>query len=184
MSDQVRVLIADDDKNIRDIYRFRLENEGFEVFEAIDGPQARLKATQHEPDVVLLDYHMPPGDEGGLSALTQLRRQGFNKPIIMVTGAEAQRVAIQSFREGIKDRAFFDFMQKPVDLDVLALKVKLAYLNTNAAARDVRIVDEMVTLYTSLAELRAAATFPEGTDPHLLDRIDNVLKRFATVVRP
>ena len=179
--DKIKILLADDDEDVLGIYKFRLENDGFSVDTATDGTSAIIEATRIDPDVLVLDYRMPPGEEGGLSALTQLRRQGFFKPIIMVTGSDDQRVAIQSFREGVKDNSFFDFLHKPVDLDVLVLKVKLAYLHANAANRGVRIVDEMITLYTALSDLRKNSQINPGADSGLESRVDGILRRFATV---
>ena len=70
-----RILIVDDDDNIRQIVRMCLADEGYEVFEAANG-QAALEAARHRPpDLILLDMRMPVMDGGNLRAATASRRR-------------------------------------------------------------------------------------------------------------
>ena len=66
-----RVLLVDDEANIRRMVGALLESEGFETVEAPDGNAALARVTDDPPDVVLLDLMMPPGPDG-LSTLEQI----------------------------------------------------------------------------------------------------------------
>jgi two-component system alkaline phosphatase synthesis response regulator PhoP len=54
-----KILIVDDEETIRDLLRLTLEDDGFEIFEAKNGPEAVQKAKEIKPDLVLLDVMMP-----------------------------------------------------------------------------------------------------------------------------
>ncbi|MGQ0513879.1 cell wall metabolism DNA-binding response regulator WalR, partial [Bacillus sp. D-CC] len=58
-----KILVVDDEKPIADILKFNLEKEGFEIVMAHDGDEAIEKATEEQPDMVLLDI-MLPGKDG------------------------------------------------------------------------------------------------------------------------
>ena len=66
-----RILVADDDEDIRDLVAFRLELEGHEVQIAGDGASASKSVTEFEPDLVVLDVMMPL--RGGLEICADLR---------------------------------------------------------------------------------------------------------------
>ena len=80
-----KVLIAEDEKTLLDMYTIKLEKEGFEVFGAHDGEEAVNMAKSENPDIILLDIIMPKID--GFTALEELRKEkSLDKtPIIMLT---------------------------------------------------------------------------------------------------
>lgn len=57
-----KVLIADDEKHIREILKMYCEKEGFDVIEAADGAEAILKVQSEKPDILILDIMMPVMD--------------------------------------------------------------------------------------------------------------------------
>jgi CheY-like chemotaxis protein len=67
-----KVLIIEDDKQTQDLYRTKLEAEGYEVEVADDG-KAALVAAQHKPDLIVLDL-MLPGGMNGFDVLNQLKQ--------------------------------------------------------------------------------------------------------------
>ena len=77
-----KILIADDEAQIREILRIYFEKEDFQVIEAEDGAAAILKVQSEEPDILLLDIMMPVLD--GIEVCKQVRKIS-NVPIIMVT---------------------------------------------------------------------------------------------------
>jgi two-component system phosphate regulon response regulator PhoB len=87
------ILVVDDEAPIVDLVRFTLEDADVRVVEASDGAEALVVARQVNPDLVLLDVHMPKLD--GLEVCRQLRREpAFARtPIIMLTavGQQADR---------------------------------------------------------------------------------------------
>ena len=77
-----RILIADDEAEIRDLLRLYLEKDGYEVLEAADGLETMERVKKEEPDLLLLDIMMP-----GLDGYRVLRnvRENSNIPVIMLS---------------------------------------------------------------------------------------------------
>jgi CheY-like chemotaxis protein len=88
------IMIADDSRIIREIYRQRLNNEGFNVLLAEGGREAVKLLSTETPDLILLDLLMP--DVDGYSLLEAIRRQARLKqvPVIVLTGT-SDRVQFQ-----------------------------------------------------------------------------------------
>src|SRR3954447_11924125 len=83
----MRVLICDDEPDIRLLFRTAFEREGAEVDEAADGDECLERADANPPDVVILDLMMPKRD--GLSTLPLLRRQCPRSAVVIVTAHAA-----------------------------------------------------------------------------------------------
>ncbi len=116
MSDPVRILIVDDDADIRDMLREYLTSHGFEVREADGGKALRAAVAEHVPDVVLLDIGLP--GEDGLT-LARFLRERYNLGIIMVTAAGEVVERIVGLELGADD-----YISKPFDPRELLARVK------------------------------------------------------------
>ena len=81
----VRVLVVDDEPDIRATVSAMLEIEGYAVAEAANGADALHAVEEHVPDVILLDMRMPVLDGWGFAA--ELRRRGHRTPIVVMTAA-------------------------------------------------------------------------------------------------
>ena len=95
----IRVLLADDVPEIRELLRIAVERDGrFEVVgEAGDGREAIALAEELSPDIVLLDLAMPTMD--GLQAIPQVRAQiGDQGRIVVLSGFESERLAPQAIK--------------------------------------------------------------------------------------
>ncbi len=82
-----RILVIDDDASLRRQVRYRLEkHEDAEVVEAENGEQGLQQASEHDPDLVILDWMMP--DIQGDEVLARLRKDEKTRhtPVIMLTG--------------------------------------------------------------------------------------------------
>lgn len=77
------VLIVDDEPDIRELYRFAFQEEGFHVAEAVDGVDAIEKAAHLQPTLVVLDLAMPRLD--GLAALPRILAAAPEARVIIVT---------------------------------------------------------------------------------------------------
>jgi two-component system response regulator MprA len=113
----VQVLLAEDDRAVRDALVRALGLEGYEVVAVGNGADALDRLRQFRPDVVLLDVGMPVVD--GLTVCRVLRAEGDRTPILMLTArtATADRVA------GL-DAGADDYLPKPFDLDELFARIR------------------------------------------------------------
>ncbi len=91
MSEQVRVLVVDDEDRIRRLLKMYLERENYRIEEASDGDQALSMALNNNYEVILLDLMMPGKD--GIEVCRELR-EFKSTPVVMLTakGEEANRV--------------------------------------------------------------------------------------------
>jgi len=117
-----RVLLVDDEKGFVDTMTKRLENRGFSVGVAYDGPQAlaALDKGGINFDVVILDVKMPGMD--GNEVLKRIRGDYPLVEVIMLTG----HATVESAIEGMKAGAF-DYLMKPCELNELIDKIGEAY---------------------------------------------------------
>ena len=110
MTDQ-RVLVADDDPDIRDLLKFRLEHAGFDVLAANDGEQAwRMLATPPPPLLALLDWQMP--GMTGIDLCKRLRAQQSDAYtyVVMLTARDSRADMLAAFDAGVDD-----YLTKPID---------------------------------------------------------------------
>lgn len=94
----VRVLICDDEPDIRLLYRMAFEDLGAEVSEAVDGDDCIDQIVLHCPDLVILDLYMPNRD--GLSALPELKRCCPDARVVVVSAHAAQDAFARSRARG------------------------------------------------------------------------------------
>jgi len=126
MSKGIKILIVEDDENLRFLVVHRLEAEGYEVLEVSDGDAAEKTIMTEKPDIVLLDW-MLPGKQGA-QVCEDVRKQGFENLIIMMT-AKAQDVdKIDAYKYGASD-----YVTKPFNMDVLVamLDSKVKFIVNN-----------------------------------------------------
>jgi two-component system response regulator HydG len=108
-----RILIVDDEENIRRMMRMTLEVAGYEVGEAANGPQGLdLYADGSSWDVVLLDQRMPGMD--GLEVLRRLNQRDAAAQVIMVTAYASVELAVEAMKIGATD-----FVRKPMTPEIL-----------------------------------------------------------------
>src|SRR5260370_2900150 len=90
-----RVLLVDDETNIRKMVGALLESEGFETAEAANGSAALAAVEREVPDAVLLDLMMPGGPDG-LATLEQLKRRLPDVPAGMMSGKASLTHALRA----------------------------------------------------------------------------------------
>lgn len=112
-----KILLVDDNANIRKLMEIYLKREGFDVFHAEHGNAALdLLARQHI-DLIVADIMMPEMD--GYELTATLRGAGFNIPLLMVTAKNTWPDKRQGFQSGADD-----YLTKPVDMEELVLRVR------------------------------------------------------------
>ena len=113
---EYKILVADDEKEIRNLLRLYLENDGFKVIEAETGLEVMEKLDSDKPDMCLLDIMMPGMD--GLTALKNLRQKS-NIPVMMITARTADAERILGLNIGADD-----YICKPFNPLEVAARVK------------------------------------------------------------
>ncbi len=117
-----KILIADDEKNIRDGLKKSLEYDGYEVDIAEDGEVAINKVYAGGIDLVVSDLRMPKKD--GEQMLLDILEFDSNIPVIILTGHGNIETAVELMRKGA-----YDFLTKPLNLDKLSLIIARALEN-------------------------------------------------------
>ncbi len=115
-----RILVVDDEADIRGLLREILTEEGYDVEVAADATQARASRATHVPDLVLLDIWMP--DTDGITLLREWSvTDGYDCPVVMMSGHGTVETAVEATRLGA-----FDFVEKPLSLTKLLRTVERA----------------------------------------------------------
>src|SRR3954453_9403825 len=124
-----RVLVAEDDKSVRDSLVRALTFEGYDVTTAADGSEALMAVLETQPDVIVLDILMPNVD--GLTACRRLRERGDRTPVLMLTARHevSDRVA------GL-DAGADDYLVKPFALDELLARLRALLRRTSVSGED------------------------------------------------
>jgi DNA-binding NtrC family response regulator len=115
-----RILVVDDEADIRGLLKEILAEEGYEVEVAADATQARSSRAAQLPDLVLLDIWMP--DTDGITLLREWSvTDGYDCPVVMMSGHGTVETAVEATRLGA-----FDFVEKPLSLTKLLRTVERA----------------------------------------------------------
>jgi two-component system response regulator AtoC len=111
-----RVLVVDDDRDLRFLLSSLLGSEGYEVIAASEGGEALARLRQEHPDVILLDLKMPGLD--GVKTLERLRQSRCRTPVILLTAHSDLLSPVQAARLGA-----YDFITKPFNNDDLLMTI-------------------------------------------------------------
>ncbi len=114
----IRVLIAEDDRAIRELLVHHLQRDGFSAIEACDGPTA-LRVSRDGVDLVLLDVGLPGID--GFDIARTLRREGRTTPIVMITARADEVDRVVGFELGADDYVVKPFSPREVVARVRAI---------------------------------------------------------------
>lgn len=121
-----KILVIEDDEDVRELLRFLLERESFQVEQVIDGEQASRRIKKYRPpDLVLLDIMMPFRD--GFEILGEIRANHLwqSTPVIIITARDNEEHIARGFEEGVSD-----YITKPFKPAELMARVKKALKTT------------------------------------------------------
>lgn len=130
------VLVVDDDPDIREVLKDRLESLGYAVSTVPSGEEALKFLEKQNPQMVLLDIEMP--GMNGLEVLREIRKREIDVVVLMITAYGTVERAVEAMREGA-----YDFIPKPFDPAHLGLVVGKA-LEREALKKEVEILSEEV----------------------------------------
>src|ERR687884_375813 len=115
--DGARLLVVDDEENLRITTAAILEQEGYDVETASSGNEAVALLERSEFDLILTDLHMEGGD--GLSVLTEIRRRAPLTISVVLTGFASVESAIAALQQGA-----YDYLVKPCDIDEMKYTIR------------------------------------------------------------
>lgn len=115
----MKILVVDDERAIRNSLKEILSDEGYNVDVAEDGATAIDMAEKERYDVIFCDIKMPNME--GTEVLEKLRTDGVDSAIIMISGHGDIDTAVECIKKGA-----FDFIQKPLDLNRILITIKNA----------------------------------------------------------
>lgn len=112
-----KILLAEDDKLIREMVKLNLELEGYNVTLAVDGNQSLELWQKDQYDLILLDVMMPYKD--GMSIIKEIRAQKDKTPILLLTSLSETESKVKGLDLGADD-----YLTKPFDLEELFARVR------------------------------------------------------------
>jgi two-component system nitrogen regulation response regulator NtrX len=160
-----RILVVDDEQNIRRSLEITLEGEGFAVESAGTGEEALAAVAADPPDAVFLDIKLPGLD--GMEVLRRLRAEHPRLPVVMITGHATIARAVEATRLGA-----FDFVEKPFSSERILLLARNAaqvgwLKRENAFLRETD-GEEILGHSPAIQELRRAIASIAPTDTRVL----------------
>jgi len=159
-----RILVVDDEANIRTLLDEILSEEGYEVTTAADAEEARQAKKRGEFDLILLDIWMP--DTDGISLLKEWSESDSLGPVVMMSGHGTVDAAVEATRLGA-----VDFIEKPVSLAKLLRVVQSALADRRSVIRRRSLVPPMlapVGRSQTMRRLREQVTRVAHHDAHAL----------------
>jgi two-component system nitrogen regulation response regulator NtrX len=163
-----RVLLVDDESNIRRMVGALLQSDGFDTVEAADGTAAMTRLVQDSPDVVLLDLMMPPGPDG-LATLEQIRKRAPHVPVVMMSGKANLADAVRATKLGA-----FQFLEKPLTPEAVLVALRSALELGRTLAENTRLheqlghADPLVGTSAAMEALRALIARVAPTESRVL----------------
>lgn len=128
-----RILIVDDEPNIRDLLSTSLRFAGFAIRAVGNGAAAISAVLEEEPDLIILDVMLP--DINGFSVTKRLREAGYTAPILFLTAKDDTDDKITGLTVGGDD-----YVTKPFSLDEIVARIKAILRRTMPADEDAIII--------------------------------------------
>ncbi len=126
-SDVRKILVAEDDRAVRESLEIALQLEGYEIVLARDGRAALAAVDEHEPDALVLDVGLPFLD--GFTVARTIRADGSDLPILMLTARDTVGDRVTGLDAGADD-----YLAKPFALDELFARVRALLRRTSVVA--------------------------------------------------
>jgi DNA-binding response OmpR family regulator len=124
----IKILVVDDDPDLRDLTAYVLRRERFVVTEAKDGPEALHRWEADRPDLVVLDLGLPGFD--GFDVLRQIRAHD-KTPVLVLTGRTDNRDVVRTFSLGTDD-----FLAKPFEFRELTARIRAILRRAQGSSYD------------------------------------------------
>jgi signal transduction histidine kinase len=141
-----KILIVDDDANMRESIHDNLEVDGYQVSQAESGAQALAAVAKGFYDVILMDYNLT--DATGIEVIRQIRRLTAHSQILMLTAHASLDTALKAIQESV-----YDFLIKPVDFNYLKLAIAKALEKLRLEQENRRLITDLQKANEQLSNL-------------------------------
>jgi two-component system response regulator MprA len=159
----VLVLVADDDRAVREALERALQLNGFDVALAADGNEALSATAERTPDALVLDVMMPGYD--GLDVTRRLRREGNRVPILLLTARDAVGDRVEGLDAGADD-----YLPKPFALEELLARLRALLRRADQAPAEMLRFADLTFDVGSMEARRGGRRFElTTTEAHLLE---------------
>ncbi len=165
----MKILVVDDEKNIRKTLTDILEDEGYNVLSATSGEEGLQLLEQNPVDLMLLDVKLPGMD--GIEVLKQVRKLYPALDVIMISGHSTIKTAVQAVQMGA-----YNFLEKPLSLHKIIIsarniadKIRL-YKKYNEEQKDIESHYKMIGISPEFEKVRTLIDKVSKTDSKVLIR--------------
>ena len=124
----MKVLLIEDDSAVSSFLKRGLEEEEFNV-DLVENGEDAIKAAKNKYDVIILDWMLP--DKDGIEVLQEIRKEGNNTPVLMLTAKDTTENKIEGLEKGADD-----YMSKPFEFEELLARLKALYRRSNSDYSD------------------------------------------------
>lgn len=153
-----KILIVEDEANIRRFVRIALEQEGMSVFEVPSGAQARMDAVTRRPDLIIVDLGLPDGD--GKDLIRELRNWVFS-PILVLSAREREDEKVEALNAGADD-----YLVKPFGVPELVARIR-ALLRRSQVVSNTDVASSRIRFGTVAVDLATHEVIRDGKPVHL-----------------
>jgi two-component system OmpR family response regulator len=144
-----RILLVDDEENLRIMLEAALRHHGFDVTTAANGRGALQSAASERVDLILLDVMMP--DLDGFEVCRRLRQDGIRTPVVFLTARDATEDTVRGLSVGGDD-----YLVKPFSLEELVARIHAVLRRTGSASQTTRYICDDLELDDDAHRVRRA----------------------------
>ncbi len=134
-----KILIIDDEEDIRMLIKALLEDEGYETLIAANSDQAYEFIKNDNPDLVIQDIWLQESEDDGIDILTSVKKEQGDLPFIMISGHGTIETAVSSIKLGA-----YDFIEKPFKSDRLLLMIQRALENAELKKQNAKLKKQTI----------------------------------------
>jgi len=132
----VRILLVEDNRRLSDSLRMTLQDEGYAVDVAYDGPEGEELASLAPYDIMILDIMLPGKD--GLAVCRALRNRHVNTPILMLTARDALEDRVSGLDSGADD-----YLVKPFEVDELRARMRALLRRESDSKSGLLVIEDL-----------------------------------------
>ncbi len=155
VQNNIKILVADDDRGIREVLEDFLKKEGCQVKTARDGLDMLEKAKSEKFDIVVADLMMPGYD--GLEILKSCKQLDPDILFIMITGYSSLETALTAIKEGA-----YDYVTKPFRLEEMQIAIKNGSERVKLIRQNRVLVEDLRVAYSEIEDLKKCSCSNKG----------------------